>query len=269
MRLTTLALLLLAFGCASKQKTPAEKALDVHYNYGTEFLMNKNYTEAITQLLKAVEIAPENPEVHNNLGMAYYFKGEKASAERHIRRALALDAKNTDARNNLASLRFEAGDLAEAERLYKECLKDLTYEKQARVYFNLSLIAQRQGNRANTESYLRLSLKEDDSYCPAWFQLGQFEYQARDLKQALKNFREAGMGMCANDPAPLYWQGVVLGEMGDTLAARMKFDELETRFPRTSFAVQAREQISRLNLHESHPAPANRAGRGGVTTPTY
>lgn len=267
MRMTLTALLFLVAGCATKPDIAKDKALDVHYGYGTDALMSKNYTDAITHLLKAVELAPENPEVHNNLGMAYYFKGEKASAERHIRKALVLDPKNTDARNNLASLRFETGDVAEAEALYKECLKDLTYEKQARVYFNLSLIEQRRGNLAKTESYLRLSLKEDEGYCPSWFQLGQMDYKARRLKDALKNFREAGMGMCASDPAPLYWQGVILGEQGDTLSARMKFDELETRFPRTQYAAQAREQITRLNLHESSPAP--RAGRGGVTTPSY
>jgi len=243
--------LLLAFGCSSNQKQQEAKLSEMHYGYGTDALMNKNYTEAITHLLKASKFEPKNSEIHNNLGMAYYFKGDLPMAENHIQRAIQLKKTNTDAVSNLASLKFEKGDLVSAERLYKECLKDLTYEKTPRIYFNLSLVEMRKGDPAQTEAYLRMALKDDETYCPAWFQMGQIEYNKRQLKTALNSFREAGMGTCANDPAPLYWQGVVMAELGDFIGARMKLDEVETRFARTPYGAMAREKISRLNLQES------------------
>jgi Tfp pilus assembly protein PilF len=259
--------LALAFGCASNQKKQQAKLSEMHYGYGTDALMNKNYTEAITHLLKASELEPENSGIHNNLGMAYYFKGDLSMAEEHIQRAIKLDKKNTDALSNLGSLKFEKGDMVTAERLYKECLKDLTYEKTPRIYFNLSLVEMRKGNAAQIEAYLRMALKEDESYCPAWFQMGQIEYKQRQLKTALKSFRQAGMGTCANDPAPLYWQGVVMAELGDFIGARMKLDEVETRFARTSYGAMAREKISRLNLQESQ-FPVKQADRNLLDEPT-
>lgn len=252
MKITFFIALLLAFGCSSTEKKNQQaKISEMHYGYGTDALMNKNYTEAITHLMKAAEMEPKNSEIHNNLGMAYYFKGELTMAETNIVKAIELNKKNTDALSNLASLKFEKGDLVGAERLYRECLKDLTYEKSPRIYFNLSLVEMRKGDPAQTEAYLRLALKEDENYCPAWFQLGQIEYKKRQFKTALKSFREAGMGSCANDPAPLYWQGVVMSDLGDFIGARMKLDEVETRFPRTSYATMAREKMSSLNLQES------------------
>jgi Tfp pilus assembly protein PilF len=243
--------LLIAFGCSSTKKKEQAKLSEMHYGYGTEALVSKNYTEAISHLLKASVLDPKNTEVHNNLGMAYYFKGDLAMAESHIQKAITLDEKNTDALSNLASLRFEKGDIAGAEKLYKQCLKDLTYEKTPRIYFNLSLVEMRKGNGGQSEAYLQLALKEDETYCPAWFQMGQIEYKNRQLKTALKSFRQAGMGACVNDPAPLYWQGVVMAELGDFIGARMKLDEVETRFARTTYGAMAREKISRLNLQES------------------
>ncbi len=243
---------LLATACASRdpKSPPASKQADIHYTHGTHELMAKNYTQAITHLLKAVEFAPENPEIHNNLGMAYYFKNEREMALQHIRRALELDPKNTDARLNLASLQFERGDLKSAEKLYLEALKDLTYEKHARTYFNLALIEQRRGDQAKSLAYFRRSVKEDTDYCPSWLAMGQIEYNARRYADAAKHFRQARMGVCANDPAPLYWQGATDMKLGDFFNARTKFEDLLGKFGDSSYAPMARERMSEISLLE-------------------
>lgn len=242
----------LLVSCASPdtRSSSASKVADIHYSHGTQELMARNYTQAITHLLKAVELDPTNPDIHNNLGMAYYFKSEREMALQHIRRALELDPKNTDARINVASLQFEAGDLAGAERLYLEALKDLTYEKHARTYFNLALIEQRRGDPAKSVAYFRRSVKEDQDYCPSWLALGQLDFQARRYPEAAKNFRQARMGICANDPAPLYWQAATDVKLGDFFNARLKLEELLAKFGTSSYADLAREKMSEMNLAE-------------------
>jgi Tfp pilus assembly protein PilF len=250
--------LLLAFIAAACSSGPElsknSKKADIHYSYGTQALIEKNYTAAISHLLKAAEHDPKNPEIQNNLGMAYYFKGEKDLALKHIRLALTLDPENTDALVNVASLAFERGDLATAEKHYLRALKDLGYEKHARTYYNLSLIELRRNNSAKALALLESSLKEEDNYCPAWFQKGMINFKLRRFKDAEKNFHQAQLGVCVSDPGPLYWHAATEIELGNYLNARMKLDDLMTRFGTTSYASLAQQKISELNLLEKSPA---------------
>ncbi len=245
-----LGLLVTLVACASREPSKKAKMAELHYAYGTQALVAQDYTEAISHLLKAATFAPKDPNIQNNLGMAYYFKGDREKAKEHVGLALELNPANTDARSNLASFMFEDGDLAGAQRLYRECLKDLTYEKQARVYYNLALIDLRHSQPNAAMANLRRALKEDEGYCPAWFQVGMLDFKARRWKDAQKAFREAGLGQCGNDPAPLYWQAMALTEMGDYLAARVKLDDVETRFHRSPYAAMAKDQLSRITLLE-------------------
>lgn len=250
--LLLLAFLVVSCGSTDDKNSPKKRA-SLYYEQGTQDLLNKDYTQAITNLLMAAELDSSNPEIHNNLGMAYYFKAEKELAYQHVRKALELDSKNTDARVNLASMLFERGDLANAEKNYLHVLKDLTYEKQARTYFNLALLELRKNNTAKAKNYLMTATKEDRDYCPAWLQLGQINLKQRNLKEAAQNFRESRMGLCANSPAPLYWQAVADAELGDYLAARLKLDELQTKFGNTSYAPMAQQKLTEITLLENQP----------------
>lgn len=246
--------------CSSgKDLVGKSKKADIHYSYGTQALIEKNYTSAISHLMQAADHDPKNPEIQNNLGMAYYFKGEKELALKHIRLALELNPSNTDALVNLASLAFERGDLAGAEKYYLRALKDLGYEKHARTYYNLSLIEMRRKNTVKALALLESSLKEEENYCPAWFQKGMINYQLRRFKDAERNFHQAQLGICVNDPGPLYWHAATEIELGNYLNARMKLDDLMTRFGTTSYGAMAQQKISELNLLEKNPA--NNGGR--------
>lgn len=243
-------ILVFAVSCAGNQQNKQARLAEISYSYGTQALMEQDYSKAIGHLSKAAELDPKNPEVHNNLGMAFYFKGERELARQHITRALELDENNTDARSNLGSLAFEEGNIAEAERIYLQCLKDFSYDKQARVYLNLALIELRRGNSAKATGLLKSSVKEDENYCPAWFQLGQLAYKRRDFKDAMLNFKNATLGKCATDPAVTYWQALTMIETREYLNARMKLDDISQRFPTSPYAEMAREKISQINLLE-------------------
>ena len=259
MRSTALIFLvtLTLFSCSTRNDKAVAKKADIHYTYGTEELFNKNYTQAITHLLKAAELDPENDKIHNNLAMAYYFKDEKEMAIKHIKRALEINPKNTDALVNLASLYFEEGDMTKAEKIYLDSLKDLTFEKHARTYYNLGLIEVKRNNLAKGRAYLDKSLKQSEDFCPSWLQLGMLDLRAKKPKDAAKKFHQARMGSCANDPAPLYWHAVSMMESKEYLNARMKFDELETRFPDSGYSRMAQQKLTELTLLENESLPSS------------
>ncbi len=265
---TVVSLLLLA-ACASNSAKVKNKQAELYYSAGTQSLMQKQYTDALKALLKANELDPKNPEILNNLGMAYYFKGQKDMALRHLAEVLKHDEKNSDAKVNMASIYLREGKVRDAEALYKKVLQDLTYDKQARTLYNLGVIeAQYKKNSVSAENYFKKSIKEDDNFCPSYYQLGLLQFNRRQFNTALRNFKEAGMGTCYESPAPQYYQALTLIELRRFDEARIKLDEVETRFKKTDFAVKARTKATEITEIETRSRTQDHAARA-LETPEF
>lgn len=266
--LLVLAMILLT-ACASKNDLKAKQA-EIYFGAGTQSLMDKQYTEALKNLLQANKLDPDNSEILNNLGMAYYFKGEKDLAIKHLQKALELNKNNSDAKINLASIYYKAGKVQEAETLYKKVLKDLTYDKQARTYFNLGIIElHAHKDVVAAETYFKKSIKEDDNYCPAYYHLGLIQYKRRQFNSSLRNFKEASMGICYESPAPHYYQAMALIELRRYEDARIKLDEIDTRFKKSQYSAMARAKSVELNHIENKQSNESHASRKVLESPDF
>lgn len=249
--------LLLTAGCAStqspndlKEKTPEQKKADLYYDYGTTSLSNGDYTKALTNLKKAIEIIDDDSRYHNNLGMAYYFKKDVNSAIKHLKIAIDLDEKNSDAKNNLASIYFYQGKFNQSQALYEQVTKDLEYTKQYRVYYNLGLLELKRGKKNKAISLFQKSIAENKSYCPAHYQLGLISFEGHNYHQAANSFENASLGNCADNPLPHYKQAeslINLGEYGDAL---VKLEEILEKFPKSKEAVLATRKIKTLKVEK-------------------
>lgn len=269
---STLAMLMAAFilgACASKSKDIASKEAVIYFGSGTQSLMNAQYTDALTNLLKANSIEPNNPLILTNLGMAYYFKDERETAVKYLEKSIELDPENSDAKLNLASIYYNDGDIDRAEKLYKLVLKDLTYDKQARTHYNLGMLElQKRSNAVAAENYFKKAIKEDDNYCSAYFQLALIQFNRRQFNTALKNFKESTMGTCYESPAGHYYQALSMLELKNFLDARLKFDEISTKFSKTVYGVKARTKAIEINdLENRHKASGSQASRKLLDAP--
>lgn len=255
--------------CASKNDLKTKQA-EIYFGAGTQSLMDKQYTEALKNLLQANKLDPENSEILNNLGMAYYFKGEKDLAVKHLLEALRINEDNSDAKINLASIYYKEGKVEDSEKLYKEVLKDLTYDKQARTYFNLGIIhLNAYKDTVAAESYFKKSIKEDDNYCPAYHHLGLIQYKRRQFNTALRNFKDASMGTCYESPAPHYYQALTMIELKRFDDARIKLDEIDTRFKKSQYANMARAKVVELNQIQKTQSNESHASRKVLESPDF
>ncbi len=247
------------FSCSSRSAKKQQQA-DIYFGAGTQSLMNQDYTDALTNLLKANELNPDHSGILNNLAMAYYFKGERDLAVSTLNKSLKIDASNSDAKVNLASIYFNDGNYSKAESIYKNVLRDLTYEKQPRTYYNLGLLELRKNNQKEALAYFNKSVKEDPNYCPSLYQIGLFYYNQKQFSSAYKSFKEAVMGTCFETPAPHYQQALSLIGLKRFNEARVKLNEVDTRFGNTEFGQKARkklseiEQIEQTNMSENFHA---------------
>ncbi len=245
----------LLYSCASGPSEQLKKA-ELFYTMGTNHMMKKEYTHALANLKKAAELSPDDSRILNNLAMAYYFRDSKANAYKFLTKAIKLDPKNSDARNNLASLYLEDKNYELAEFYYRQSLDDLTYLNQFRTYYNLGVIELNRGNKGKAKEMFLRSSQENVNYCPAFLQLGELAYDAGSYQESYKHYRDASMGVCHNNPLPIFKQGLALIKLQQFSLAQEKFEQVASRFSTTSFATQALKKISEIKEASRYPEAA-------------
>ncbi len=256
-RLVIAGVFLSLLSCASRKDELNQKQALLYFGAGTQSLMTQNYTDALTNLIKADNLMPGNADIITNLGMAYYFKGEPNLAIKEINRALTINPDHSDARLNLASIYYKMGDISKAEQMYKTVLRDLTYDKQARTYFNLGVLeVEKRKNLAAAEKYFKLALKEDENYCPAFNQLGSIQLRRGQNNNAEKTFKEGTRGVCVEYPANYYSHALALIELRRLDDARIRLEEIDMRFkdsPYAKLAQAKQKEISTMGNSSKNP----------------
>jgi type IV pilus assembly protein PilF len=250
-----------------------EKKADVYYGQGTNELVSKNYVQALLYLTKAKELNPKDSKIRTNLGMAYYFRDQPALAEEELKKAISLDDKNSDARLNLGSLYMEKNRDKEARALFEKVLKDLTFSNQFRNYYNLAILALKEGDRREAFNYLNKSVAEREDYCAGNYKLGELYAEEFRYKQALDSFKNASKGTCVSEPAPHYQQAITLLNLNRNSEAKAKFLEIQEKFSATQYASMAGIQIKKINNSNEQSARSTQTEKidsnQSVETPNF
>ncbi|MCB9092592.1 MAG: tetratricopeptide repeat protein [Halobacteriovoraceae bacterium] len=232
--------------CSSTEEDTEKRKADIYFASGTQHLVKKNYTQALTHLLKAVKLAPERSEIHNNLGMAYYFKGSKKNALSHIKHAIKLDPKNTDARSNLASIYLENNMLKRARKEYETILEDLTYPKQHQTYYNLGVLELKLKRPEKAKKFFDLSVKENQYYCPAYLQSGLLDLKNKNFDVAYQSFDKGTDGPCFNYEPNFYYKALSLQKQGKFNKASKVYTQILQRFPKSRYHAMAKEKLNSI-----------------------
>jgi Tfp pilus assembly protein PilF len=119
-----------------------------HLDAGREYLLQGNYSEAISELSTATSLDPKLTEAHNLLGVAYDKKGFNDRARESFERAVKMD-EDADTLNNLGFSLYQNGNYRAAVDRLKRAAKLAPQDE--RILNNLGL------------AYCRLG-KIDDAY---------------------------------------------------------------------------------------------------------
>lgn len=252
-----LLLLMLLVSCSTASNKENEEEADIFFSMGTNALMNRNYTVALTNLITASEKNPKRSDIQNNLGMAYYFKKQTQLAVKHIQIALKLDPKNTDAKSNLASLHLDMKQYELATKYYNEVLSDLTYPKQYITYYNLGKVEYDQKKFPEAKKYFTMSVKENPNTCASQYYLGLIEFKTKNYKAAQNYFKEAYYGVCYSNEFPLFYHGLAFEKNGEYDKAMGRYQELIDRFPKSNLIEKSRARIKVVSLLQSESRPAS------------
>ena len=77
------------------------------------------------------------------------------------------------------------------------------------------------------------------------------------------------MGTCYDSPAPHYYQALTMIGIRRYEDARIKLDEIDTRFKKSVYAVKARAKVIELNGLENRKPIESHASRNVLESPDF
>jgi arylsulfatase A-like enzyme/Tfp pilus assembly protein PilF len=219
-------------GLRALQKVVGEdpKVIDAWFMLGNEYYRRREYTRAIAQYARALELKPDYDLVVINMANAYRALGKDEEAMLGYRRFMELDPKNAQIRYEAAQILIDSGKLdAAAEELDRA----LTLEPKLAAARNaLGVVAIKRGDLETAGREIQTAIEQKPDVRLAHFNLALLAEQRQDFQRAVAEYKEE----IARHPSSYkaaFNLGVLYGRLGDRagqLAAYKQAIEMNPSF---------------------------------------
>ena len=170
-----------------------------YFNAGDAVKSEKN-------ILKAVELSPDDAGNNLTAGKIFMFKQDFESALPYINKSVELDPSNTEAIRNLAQIYYDTGNMEKSIETYEDAISKETDRKQkSDLYFNLGILYNKVDNFEEAEYNFMNALDENPDDIEAVMGMAQVFENAEKWRKAEKFYRE----LIAIDPEnPEHYRGM-------------------------------------------------------------
>jgi tetratricopeptide (TPR) repeat protein len=160
-------------------------------NLGALLNSQKHFEEAIQYFRKALQLRPNTAEPHSNLGIALTKLGRYDEALYHFREALATKPESAAGHYHLAVLCAKMNRLDDAEQNYLLAIRYDRYHFLPEACFELGLVWERQGKRAQAAVAYGDALRIKPDYAFAHNNLANLLAEDGKLDEAIDHYRRA------------------------------------------------------------------------------
>jgi len=176
------------------------------------------WRDSYSLFARAIQVTDTNPIAEGNLGSALMDMGRLDLAGPHLERAIQLMPTLANAHYNLGTLLQRQNDLAQAQREYQLALRFGSDEREAaQTHNNLGALFDQLGRRDEAVAEFTAAIALNPYEQNSLIGRGLIEREEGKLDAALQDFSRAAQ--IAPSPLASYWQGRVLEEKGQFLAA--------------------------------------------------
>src|SRR5215471_15495408 len=145
--------------------------------------------QAFRYLLKAEELAPDNPDVRVKLATIYFLGGRPEEARRELTFVLEKEPKNLEGLALLANMATTPEEVAAAVQRLEAAQADLG--DRAKLHMALGVLYLRQQDVGKAERAFQAAVAREPKSVDAHVVLGNFYLSRRDATQAEREFKAA------------------------------------------------------------------------------
>jgi len=218
------------------QLNPYYKA--AYLNLGKAFQAKQLYKEAITQYQKAIKLDKEYVDAYVNLGQCYEKQNQLVKAKTTIKKAIELDSVNPEAHFNLANVLHKENRIKESIKEYIQTTKiDSThfqsYIKLGDIYFKDLK------DDKKAIYYYHLAKKTDPKDETSYIKLGERYFQKKLFDKAILEYKKA-VRLNPKNPLSLTQFGLLyltIGEYNNALPLYKKLVNLTPLNPLVHYTL--------------------------------
>ncbi len=187
--IVSLLLISVLFSCAAKKENTDTTQWRYLYDLGMSSYIAKNYSEAIANLFRASQLAPNEPKVWNALGLAYMEAQEYEKAERSFLKALEVDKNYTEARLNLGILYYRTSNYQKALESLRSAIEDEAFPQKHMAFYYLAKTHQAIGNQDEYKKNLLKAVAYNPMFIEAQLELAQVYETEEDYASAQRIYQ--------------------------------------------------------------------------------
>lgn len=243
-----LTLFILMAGCATNKKTANNKTphdrVVALIEAAQAALIEKDPIGALQFLKSAEEAEPGFAPIYHTRAMAFHMRKDFTKAIEEMKKCVELDPSNSYSNNSLGKMLMDAGKGAEAEKYLLKAAQDPTFRESFKAKTSLGILHYRLGNLAQADVYLEKATDDDPvNSCIAYYYRGHIALKKDKLKTAQDFYARASKKFCAGFPDAHYALGLVFEKSRQVDAARKKYLEIKQNFPESAQSEQAMERL--------------------------
>jgi len=246
-----LVILLGTLACNETQQKQKKQAV-AYRELAEAYFVERQYTLALQELLKAEKLEPEDALIHNDLGLVYMMKDRMALATKHFKRALAIKPDFSEAVNNLATALLRQEEWDEAISYLSELTENLVYTTPQYAQLNLGWAYFNKEDYVQAEKYYKLCIKHYDdgfpmdiTYIKALGGLGRTYIATNKIAEALSSLGKA-VKWAPTVPDTYFYMGQAYEKAGRLKDAKLAYLKVIEVAPDADIANRAAKAA--LNL---------------------
>jgi tetratricopeptide (TPR) repeat protein len=208
--------------------------------------------EAVAELEKALEAAPNNVQSHISLISLYGKLGQFEKAEQHYQSAVSLNPNQAETYYNYGVLLVKRGKNQDAERAFRRVLEINPYYAEA--HHNLGVLLEERGRLADALAEYEKAIENHPNYRLAHFHAGRILVNQNRYDEAIQHFLKTLTPEDENTPRYLYSLAATYARVGDR--------EQALRYARQARGMaEARGQRQLLNSIDKDLETLEKAGK--------
>jgi type IV pilus assembly protein PilF len=270
--LTAAAIVLLAMaGCPHAGPQPNPKLSQAHFMLGEDMVRRKDPEGAKRELIKAVELDPDNHDAQNLLGVIFFLEGvqklnildreqclkglaadeqmkeankEFKRAEEYFKATVAISEKenriDSEALNYLANIALHFKRYDEAIARCKRALENILFTQRQAALGTLGWAYFQKGDKVGAARELRQAVFAEPKFCLGRYRLAKVYYETAEYGKASEELKKVIEDKACPIQEAFELLGLTLMKLHDTEQARAQFEKCDTLNPRSCVSEECR-----------------------------